>query len=385
MRFPIGIQNLRDIVTGGYCYVDKTRYVKLMADGSKYYFLSRPRRFGKSLFLDTLRCAFSGERELFSGLFLEENWDWQVRHPVVHISFGGGIVRNQQELIDKIDYCLRDNAVRLGVKLEEKNQSARFAELLARVHAACGMQVVVLVDEYDKPILDCIDNLGHAVEVRDGLRDFYSVIKSSDEHIRLAFLTGVSKFSKVSIFSGLNNLYDLTMDTRFATALGITHEELEKYFNCSIDELTASEGCARDQVLERIRAWYNGYQFSEEPVTVYNPFSLISLFSSGKFKNYWFETGTPAFLLKLIRDRGLDLAGLETEYIDELAFSAYEIENLDPLALMFQTGYLTIRDFRVEEGQGFYRLGFPNNEVEQAFPAYLGASFFQSGAHHAQP
>ena len=358
---PIGIQTLREIREGDFYYVDKTGFaLRLIAEG-KYYFLSRPRRFGKSLFLDTLAELFAGNEALFRGLEAEHRWDWSRRYPVIRLSFGGGVIQSRAELERRILALLRKNQEALGVRCGDQTDIVGcFSELIERAHAATGERVVVLVDEYDKPILDNITAPATAREMRDGLRNLYSVIKDADAHIRFAFLTGVSKFSKVSLFSGLNNLKDITVDTRYSAICGYTETDLDRVF---APELA---GLDRDQ----IRVWYNGYNWTGE--AVYNPFDVLLLLDARQFRPWWFETATPTFLIEVLTQRGYFTPDLARRQTSLALLSSFDVEHIDSDALLFQTGYLTIH--QVEEpwlGQWVYTLGYPNREVESSLNAAL--------------
>ena len=359
-RLPIGIQNFREIREGGFYYVDKTGFALRLIDEGKYYFLSRPRRFGKSLFLDTLGELFAGNEPLFRDLTIHDRWDWSRRFPVIRLSLGAGVLQDRTALDRRLGALLRHTARALGLPCAEPEDPAGcFAELIEQAHATSGERVVVLVDEYDKPILDNITNPAIAREMRDGLRNLYSVIKDSDAHIRFAILTGVSKFSKVSLFSGLNNLNDITVDSRYSAICGYTEADL--------DQVSAPELSGIDR--EEIRAWYNGYNWTGE--AVYNPFDVLLLFQKRKFLPFWFETATPTFLVDLLTERQTwlpDLGRLETS-ADLL--STFEVGNIPTVALMFQTGYLTIDQEEEISGTYYYRLRYPNREVYQSLAGAL--------------
>ena len=359
-KLPIGIQTFSEMREGGYYYVDKTAIAQQMIDQGKYYFLSRPRRFGKSLFLDTLKELFEGNEPLFRGLLIHDLWDWSSKYPVIRISFGGGVVASRQQLDQRLADWTRMTAKEHGFICESTTTAGCFAELIAYMHAQTGRRVVVLVDEYDKPILDRIEQPDIARDIREGLKDFYSVIKDSDAHIRFAFLTGVSKFSKVSLFSGLNNLQDITLDERYSTVCGYTDQDVDTVFAPELEGLDREE----------IRRWYNGYHWLGE--SVYNPFDLLLLFSQRKFGAYWFETGTPTFLVKLLASRGYYTPDLAKTRSNLTLLSAFDVDNIANEALLFQTGYLTIR--AVQEllpGHWVYTLGYPNKEVESSLNASL--------------
>lgn len=354
-KLPIGIQSFAKLREGNCYYVDKTRLaLDLITEGS-HYFLSRPRRFGKSLFLDTLGELFSGNRGLFAGLYCEERWDWETRYPVIRISFGAGVLRDLRDLNRRILDLLRVNQQMLNVTCaDHKDAAGCFAELIRQAHAQSGQRVVVLVDEYDKPILDNLTKPDIAREMRDGLRDFYSVIKDSDAHVKFVFLTGVSKFSKVSIFSGLNNLNDITLDADYSAICGYTDADLDRVFAPEL------KGLDRDQV----RSWYNGYNWGGE--SVYNPFDLLLLFDKREFRPYWFETGTPTFLVDVLTQRGVFTPQLNSLRGNEALLGCFDVELMTSEALLWQTGYLTLRGKQYKGARIEYRLGYPNLEVESA-------------------
>lgn len=351
-KLPIGIQTFSEIISENHYYVDKTKVLFELVDKGKYYFLSRPRRFGKSLFLDTLKEAFEGNEKLFSGLYLENNWNWNKKHPVIRIDFGGGMLQNSQELEQKIKEILRSNIKRYQIeKIENLSVSGIFEELIQTLSQKYSERVVILVDEYDKPILDNITNKDIAREMRDGLRNLYSVIKGADAYIKFVFITGVSKFSKVNLFSGLNNLKDISIDERYATICGYTEEELSIFQERLIDVNR-----------EELRLWYNGYNFLGDKV--YNPFDILLYFDKKEFKNYWFETGNPLFLIELIRENNYNSIDIENVRISEESLGAFDVDNIELDALLFQTGYLTIKEKYKIGSQIHYRLKYPNQEVK---------------------
>lgn len=361
-KLPIGISTLRDILEGGFVYVDKTAHVLALLNASKYYFLSRPRRFGKSLFVNTLYEAFSGNEALFKGLHIHPHWDWSVKYPVIQISFGSGVLRNREELDRHIRRTLKDNYERLQLECADPDDvSGSFAELIRKAKQKYGQGTVILVDEYDKPILDNITVPETATEMRNGLRNFYSVIKDSDEHVRFAFLTGVSMFSKVSIFSGLNNLKDLTLDPTYSTICGYTQTELETVFAEHLEGVS----------LEEMKSWYNGYQWLGKGV--YNPFDVLLFLDTGKsFRPYWFETGTPTFLVELFKNQRYHLPDLDNITASFATLGDFEIGRLRVETLLFQTGYLTIlKEESLFGGAPVYHLGYPNKEVRYSLNEYL--------------
>ena len=353
-KLPIGIQTFREVREGGCYYVDKTCHVERLLAGDKHYFLSRPRRFGKSLFLDTLKELFEGSEELFRGLAIHGKWDWSVRHPVIRLSFGSGHFTTRDGLhasvMAQLDRVGRENAVesRYATSPEE------FSHLVRALRERTGRRVAVLVDEYDKPILDALEERELARANRDYLRGLYSVVKDCDADVRFSFFTGVSKFSKVNLFSGLNNLTDLTLDPEFSDICGYTEADL--------DEVFAPELPGLDR--ETIRDWYNGYSWLGEE-RVYNPFDILLLFRSRRFRAHWFETGSPTFLVDTLfrrRVRSVDLDGMLPS--DDL-LSAFDVDAIAPEALLFQTGYLTILREERRAAKTYYRLCYPNREVRQ--------------------
>jgi len=352
---PIGIQTFKKIRNSNYYYVDKTMFVKKLEDGG-YYFMSRPRRFGKSLFLDTLKEAFSGNKELFKGLYLYDNWNWEKRYPVITINFTSGVMSSSQLLKKNIHHILETNAKRYELNLEEKEViNIKFEELITEIYQKHNMPVVVLVDEYDKPILDAIENIEVARENREILKDFYSVLKGMDPYLKLVFLTGVSRFSKVSIFSGLNQLNDITIDPNFATVCGYTQSELESVFEDRLKDLDK----------DKIKQWYNGYSWLGE--SVYNPFDILLLFDKKTFKPYWFETGTPTFLIKMFMKNRYYIPELENLEVGDEILSNLDVDNIFPENLLFQAGYLTIKDYKVLGSKNVFKLSYPNFEVRMSF------------------
>ena len=358
-RLPIGIQTFREIREDGCYYVDKTEHLLRLISEGKYYFLSRPRRFGKSLLIDTLAELFAGKQALFHGLHCHDRWDWSVRHPVIRISFGGGVLTDRAALDERIGELLASNEERLGVATSASSSAGRFGALIRAVERHYGQRAVVLVDEYDKPILDNLRRPAVAAQMRDGLRDLYSVIKDSDAHVKFAMLTGVSKFSKVSLFSGLNNLDDITLDARYSAICGYTDADVDSVFAAELFDLDR----------ERIRDWYNGYNWTGE--AVYNPFDLLLLFQKRDFRPYWFETGTPSFLVDVLTERKVFLPRLGHMIASDVLLSAFEVGDIAVEALMFQTGYLTIESVADSFGERMYTLCYPNAEVRRSLNGAL--------------
>ncbi|MDP2751626.1 MAG: ATP-binding protein [Rhodocyclaceae bacterium] len=354
-RLPIGIQTFSIIREEGYYYVDKTAIALQLIEKGTHYFLSRPRRFGKSLFLDTLKELFEGNALLFKGLVAETRWNWEIKYPVIKISFGGGVLKSRAELDERVHEILRDNEKRLKIVCEYKTHPGCLSELIERTHEATGQRVVVLVDEYDKPILDNITDRETARAMRDGLRNLYSVIKDSDAHVKFVFLTGVSKFSKVNLFSGLNNLEDITISPTYSAICGYTEADVDTVFAPELEGLNREE----------IRHWYNGYNWTGE--AVYNPFDLLLLFRNRAFQPYWFETGTPTFLVDLLAENKFFTPDLERLQSSETLLSTFDVDRIAPEALLFQTGYLTIHAVNQPLlGKWVYTLGYPNHEVESS-------------------
>ena len=367
---PIGIQTFSDLRERGCYYVDKTGYMRQLAQRGKHYFLSRPRRFGKSLFLDTLKELFEGNEALFEGLAVHDGWDWSVRHPVLRLSFGSGNFKEPGYLHTNLMAQL--DAVERGVDITSGYETVaeRFGYLLEALHARAGRSVVVLIDEYDKPILDALEVPDIARANRDFLRGFYSVIKDSDAHIRFTFITGVSKFSKVSLFSGLN----ITLDARYSAICGYTDHDLDTVFAPELPGLDRQD----------IRDWYNGYGWLGDE-RVYNPFDILVLFDKRRFGAWWFETGTPSFLVETLLERRVTSLRLEEMLGSDDLLSKFDVGDMATEALLFQTGYLTITELCDLGGKTLYRLGYPNREVKASLNEHLlralGPDPSQQGAH----
>jgi hypothetical protein len=360
MKFPIGIQDFRVLREGGYAYVDKTERIHSIVSSGKYFFLSRPRRFGKSLLLSTMNELYSGSRELFGGLWIENRWDWERNErPVIWLKFGSQGVRTVG-LEAAIHHMLEEAAGALGVVLREKAYDLKFKELI--VKTGVERKTVLLIDEYDKPVIDYLDDIPQAEANREILKSFYSVLKDCDPYLELVFITGVSAFSKVSIFSDLNNLYNLSLSERAGHIVGITQEELQTNFENPLQKAAEKHGLSYDGLLEKVRQWYNGYSWGGEN-KVYNPFSILSFLPGGQFRNFWFETGTPTFLLRELRKQRY--YRMEEQLASELLLNEFDFEHLHPVTVLFQTGYLTIVDG--PDRTGLYTLNYPNLEVKSAF------------------
>jgi hypothetical protein len=355
MKYPIGIQDFRKLREGGFVYVDKTQHIFNMLQGGNYFFLSRPRRFGKSLLLSTMNELYSGSRDLFDGLWIQDQWDWeQMQRPVIWLKFASQGIRTMG-LLAGLHHMLDSEAKRLNVVLTEQDFSLKFRELIKKV--AGNGKVVLLIDEYDKPIIDNLDNIPLAVANREVLKSFYSVLKDSDPYIELLFITGVSAFSKVSIFSDLNNLSNLTLSRYAHTLLGLTQQELETNFPQQMSEVDR----------EKMKTWYNGYAWGEQE-KVYNPFSVLRFFNEEyQYQNFWFETGTPTFLVRAMKDQGN--YNVKAIQVSQNKLSAFDFTRLDPITVLFQTGYLTITHYEPEDF--LYTLDYPNMEVRQSLEQNL--------------
>ncbi len=363
---PVGIQDFRTIRQDNYYYVDKTQLIHQLVNRGRHYFLSRPRRFGKSLLLDTIRLLFEGEEELFKGLAIHNNWDWSVKYPVVRISFGGKHNESgdlERRALNQLVWIKE----RYQIEFSPVSQTGpdQLEDLLRRLHHKTGQQVVVLVDEYDKPILDVLDDPKMAKANRDYLSGFYGIIKDSANHVRFVFVTGVSMFSKVNLFSGLNNLKNISLDPRYATICGYTEGDLERVF--------ASELSGFDR--EEIRRWYNGYNWLGDE-RVYNPYDVLELFDTGEFDSHWFQTGTPTFLYRVMTRDRVSSVKLENGGINKKRLTKFDIEDIDFRSLMFQSGYLTIGEVQRKGDETLYTLEYPNLEVRKdfntGFLAYIG-------------
>ncbi|MFM7092430.1 MAG: AAA family ATPase, partial [Bacteroidota bacterium] len=337
-------------------YVDKTEYAYNLIKQPGRFFLSRPRRFGKSLFVDTLKEIFEGNQKLFEGLYIHDKWDWSKKYPVIKLDFAEGMLKSREELDKKILEILLYNEKNFCVTPVNKSISGRFAELISEVKEKFNQRVVVLVDEYDKPILDNISEPLIAQKLRDGLKNLYSVLKSQDANLQFVFMTGVTKFSKVSLFSGVNQLSDITIDNRYASICGYTDNDLQEHFS---EYLAGSDP-------EEVRRWYNGYNWTG-PESVYNPYDILLFLDKGKvFRNYWFETGNPTFLMELFKKNQYYLPDLEKIQVTEDVLDSFDVETITPVTLLFQSGYLTIKDTHIDFNQLIYTLKIPNMEVRQA-------------------
>ena len=376
-KLPLGVQDFRKLREDNLLYVDKTEDIYRLITEGYYYFLSRPRRFGKSLMLSTIKEIFLGSKELFKGLWIEDKIEWE-EHPVVHIPFNA-IGYKDLGLERALDERLTDIGKSYGIQLEKEGVAPKFDELLRSLNTLFNRRVVLLIDEYDKPIVDYIDDIETADKQRDTLKNFYSIIKSADHLIRFFLVTGVSKFSRVSLFSDLNNLRDITLSPAYSCITGYTHDELEHYFRERIDFISERDGLKREDLLKEIIHWYDGYSWDGKN-RLFNPFSILSYFSDAQFFNYWWQTGTPSFLIKLLR-KGMYFHLEEVEGGQDL-FESYTLDNLEYRSLLFQTGYVTIHS--VDE-YGLYTLGYPNKEVRDSMYRHLLGAFRHASTADTQP
>ncbi len=370
MKYPIGIQNFGEIRRDGYAYVDKTALMYKLVSEGKYYFLSRPRRFGKSLFLSTLEAYFEGQKELFEGLAvsqLEKEW---VKHPILHLDLNTEKYDTKEALENKLRSFLALWEGKYQV-LNDKQQSLgiRFEDLIRNIFEKTGLRVVILIDEYDKPMLQAIGNDALQTEYRNTLKAFYGALKSCDRYIRFAFLTGVTKFGKVSVFSDLNNLIDISLDQRYATICGMTEEEIHANFDEGVGLLAEANGMTQEECYARLKRDFDGYHFTIGSPGMYNPFSMLNTLASQQFRDYWFETGTPSFLVYQLKKTGYPLESMTTEELSTDTLNSIDIMDENPLPLLYQSGYLTLKSYNQEFDE--YQLGFPNREVEQGFIKYL--------------
>jgi hypothetical protein len=374
-KLPVGIQTFSEIrePESNYIYIDKTELIWELTESGKQYFLSRPRRFGKSLLVDTLKELFEANKSLFKDLYIENKWNWDISYPVLKISFGGGVTSDRLHLEDTLNAMLNSWGKHFDISYDNEAIHLRFQEIIKKIHEKTEQKVVILIDEYDKPILDQIDNTNVALGIREGLKNFYSVIKDSDAHVRFVFLTGVSKFSKVNLFSGLNNLTDMTIMTKYSSLCGYTQKDLETSFAPYL----------KDQDWAEIKTWYNGYSWLGE--SVYNPYDVLLFIENNcDYRNYWFETGNPSFLIKLLEKKSYYLPNLECIDIGSDILGEFDVENIELVTLLFQTGYLTLTGTKKRGVRTTYVLGFPNLEVRYSFSDYLISYLTKQGLEKSQ-
>ena len=382
MKLPIGIQDFEKIRTGGYLYVDKTEHIyRLVSEGS-YYFLSRPRRFGKSLLISTIKSLFLGKRGLFEGLAIDgkEDWDW-AEHPVLHLDLNTEKYDSKEKLENLLNDFLVKEEMKYGRQASESSLGLRFQGVIQRACERTGRRVVILVDEYDKPMLQAIGNRELQEEYRGTLKGFYGALKSMDGCIKFAMLTGVTKFGKVSVFSDLNNLRDISLDYDYHSICGITEEELLSSFPAQIDALAERNRLTRGECIAKLRKMYDGYHFDEESPGVYNPFSVLNTFQTRKFGSYWFETGTPSYLVELLRRHSYDLEEMSKSEVTSDVLNSIDAESSNPIPVIYQSGYLTIKGYK--ERFKKYIFGFPNEEVAEGFVKYLAPYYLDNREKHS--
>ena len=378
MKYPIGIQNFEDLRRNGYKYVDKTNFVYKLADEGKYYFLSRPRRFGKSLFLSTLEAYFQGKKELFEGLAIYDlETEWK-KYPIFHIDLNTANFREKDSLYNVLNDYLTGWEDKYGARDSEVTLPLRFKGVIARAAEKEGRGVVILIDEYDKPILQTLQAPELQAEHRAQLKAFYSVLKTQDRYIKFAFLTGVTKFGKISVFSDLNNLMDISMDHRYISICGMTEKELLVNFKEGINELSETYGDTEEGTIAKLKARYDGYHFEEHTVGIYNPFSVLNTLSKLRYKDYWFETGTPTFLVELLKMHNYRLPDMTKERVSNDVINSVDSLSTNPIPVIYQSGYLTIKGY--DERFKKYLLGFPNKEVEEGFLNFLLPQYTSAGS-----
>lgn len=367
--YPIGIQNFEKLRKENYFYVDKTALIYQLVKTGSYYFLSRPRRFGKSLLVSTLKAYFQGKRELFEGLAMEQlEKDW-IQFPILHLDLNTEKYDSPDSLERKLNASLAEWEVLYGTRSYESSLGLRFEGVIKRAHELTGQRVVILVDEYDKPMLQVIGQDELQQHFRDTLKAFYGALKSQDGHIRFALLTGVTKFGKISVFSDLNSLDDISMWNRYVEICGISEQELAGYFAEEIQSFAQTQGMTEKALRVRLKEMYDGYHFTQNSPGIYNPFSLLQAFNRQEFGNYWFETGTPTYLVELLKRHHYDLHRMAHEQTDVQVLESIDSSSTSPIPVIYQSGYLTIKSY--DSRFGIYHLGFPNREVEEGFMRFL--------------
>ena len=375
-QLPIGIQTYRDIIENDLLYVDKTKDIYELISSGKFFFISRPRRFGKSLLLSTILEIFRGNKELFEGLYIYDKIDW-VEYPVIRLDMSNVISSKDEEMFNSsiknmLDIIAESYKVVILNPIDHVDAFRKLIVKLSEIN-----KVVILIDEYDKPILDNITNNEISNRNRNLLRDFYSVLKAHDQYIKFCLLTGVSKFSKVSVFSGLNNIKDITLSEKFSTICGLTQKEVDDYFDDRLPWITEKLKLTKEELKEKIRQWYNGYSWDGEN-KVYNPFSILNFFADGQFNNYWVSTGTPTFLIEKFKESKTVIEEVNEFETGGLFFDSFDIETIDFRVLLFQTGYLTIKC--LDTMNNFYTIAYPNKEVKDSFLAYITTTFTDKSA-----
>ena len=380
MKYPIGIQSFDRIIEGGYVYVDKTDMVYSLAQEGSIYFLSRPRRFGKSLLVSTLKNYFLGRKELFKGLKIDSlEKDWKV-YPVFHVDFNGSNFTRKGVLEERLDDYVSEWESSYGLPSESNrlDVGGRFIKVLRAAHEQSGLRAVVLVDEYDKPILDVLDvDKTLEEEHRNILKSFYSVFKGADEHLQFVFLTGVTKFSQVSVFSGFNQPFDISMHGKYEALCGITQEELDATFREPIESMAEVYQCSYADMRDRLKALYDGYHFSDKMTDIYNPFSLLNAFATQRISDYWFKSGTPTYLIRLLSHTDENMNDITGKYYAPKEFIDYKADVEQPLPMIYQSGYLTIKNF--DRDMNLFLLDYPNKEVKEGFLSMIASKYFDNG------
>ena len=388
MKYPIGVQDFEGLIKDGYVYVDKTDLVYRLVNEGSIYLLIRPRRFGKSLLVSTLKHYFLGHRELFKGLAidgLETEWN---EYPVFHLSFGGVNFSNSSAIDESLSMFIENAEKEYGIEERFKDYGIRFAAVLKAAHEKTGRRCVVLIDEYDKPLLDVMDTElrvtdsdGNSLRLeeynRNVLKGFYSVFKDADPDLKFVLLTGVTKFSQVSVFSGFNQPKDISMDSRYEALCGITLEEMLEVFHEPINQLAEENGVGYEEMVEMLKKRYDGYHFSKKMTGVFNPFSLLNCFDKLEMRNYWFATGTPTYLMRLLSHSDKNINELVGKYYEESQFIDYKADVEKPLPMIYQSGYLTVKEYDIDTR--YYLLDFPNEEVRSGFIDMLASNYFASG------
>ena len=378
MKYPIGIQNFEDLRSNGYLYVDKTKYIYKLADEGKYYFLSRPRRFGKSLLISTIEAYFQGKKELFEGLAIQdEEKEWNS-YPILHIDLNTADFREEGSLYTLLNSYVSQWENIYGTRNYETTLALRFKGIVERAAIKEGRNVVILIDEYDKPILQTLRNPELQEKHRNQLKAFYSVLKTQDKYIKFAFITGITKFGKVSVFSDLNNLNDISMDNRYVAICGITEKELTTYFKQGIEELAEAYGDTTEDTITKLREKYDGYHFKNNSVGIFNPYSVLNTVAKLEYYDYWFETGTPTFLVDLLKMHNYNLQNLTNERVSSDVINSVDSMSTNPIPVIYQSGYLTIKGY--DERFKKYLLGFPNKEVEEGFINFLLPLYSSAGS-----
>ena len=368
-KYPLGIQSFDHIRTDGYVYIDKTALVYEIATSGKYYFLSRPRRFGKSLLVSTLEAFFKGKKELFKGLAMEEMENEWKEYPVLKLSLNVAYYNSISVLTNVLDDALKTWCKQYEVKVTGELPSIRLKNLIIALHTKTGRKVVMLVDEYDKPLLQTMDDSGLQDQFRSELKAFYGILKPLDEHVQFGFFTGVTKFSKVSVFSDLNNLTDISMDKRYVEICGITEAEIHSNLDYEVEKIAIETGLGKDECYEKLKEHYDGYHFEANTVGIYNPYSLLNALSSKTFKDFWFETGTPSYLIEQLKQTNYPLENLSHEELTANVLGNIDTIDQNPVPMLYQSGYLTVKGYDKEFE--LYQLGFPNLEVERGFTKFL--------------